>query len=71
MLFSAIAARFGFVNQYGLHAVYFATTIAVGVASAEMVEIPILKLRERLFPLSAESPQMEFQEPSVAVLRPS
>ena len=71
MLFSGISARFGVVNQYGLHAVYFATTIAVGVASAEMVEIPILKLRERLFPLNAPSTQIQFQEPVAVLLRPS
>ena len=56
MLFSGIAARFGIVNQYALHAVYFMTTIALGVGSAELVEIPILRMRERLFPLTITNP---------------
>jgi peptidoglycan/LPS O-acetylase OafA/YrhL len=49
-IFAAIATRFGMVNQYLLHALYFAASIVVGVATSKLVEIPVLKLRERLFP---------------------
>lgn len=49
-LFAFLAPRFGMVNQYLLHAVYFATTMAVGVATSKLVELPALRLRERLFP---------------------
>lgn len=52
-IFAAIAARFGMVNQYLLHALYFAASIVVGVATSKLVEIPVLKLRERLFPSPA------------------
>ena len=52
-LFASVASRFAMVNQYALHAIYFATSIAVGVLASKLVEIPILKLRERLSPPSA------------------
>jgi peptidoglycan/LPS O-acetylase OafA/YrhL len=51
--FASVATRFAMVNQYALHAIYFATSIAVAVLASKLVEMPILKLRERLFPPSA------------------
>jgi len=51
-VFASLASRFPSVNQYVLHAVYFAISIVVGVVSSKLVEIPVLKLRERLFPPS-------------------
>jgi len=51
--FASLAPRFPMVNQYVLHALYFATSIAVGVLAAKLVEVPILKLRERLLPPAA------------------
>jgi peptidoglycan/LPS O-acetylase OafA/YrhL len=52
-LFAYLAGRLGGVNQYLLHAVYFATTIALAVAVSKLVEFPALRLRERLFPMPA------------------
>jgi peptidoglycan/LPS O-acetylase OafA/YrhL len=54
-VFASIASRFPMVNAYLLHAIYFATSIVVGVATSKLVEIPCLKLRERLFPRAVES----------------
>jgi len=51
-IFVSLASRFAMVNEYVLHAIYFATSIAVGVLASKLVEMPILKLRERLFPPS-------------------
>jgi peptidoglycan/LPS O-acetylase OafA/YrhL len=51
-VFGALARHVGGINQYLLHAIYFATTIVVGVVTAKLVEIPALKLRERLLPAS-------------------
>lgn len=51
--FASLAPRFPMVNQYVLHALYFATSIAAGVLASKLVEVPILKLRERLLPPSA------------------
>ncbi len=51
-VFASLASRLPMVNQYILHAVYFATSIVIGVVSSKLVEIPVLKLRERLFPPS-------------------
>ncbi len=48
--FAFLAPRFGMVNQYLLHAIYFATTVALGVMLSKLVELPALRLRERLFP---------------------
>jgi peptidoglycan/LPS O-acetylase OafA/YrhL len=50
-LFGSLAPRFGTVNQYLLHAVYFTACVIVGVVTSKLVEIPILKLRERLSPM--------------------
>ncbi len=52
-LFSWLAPRFGPVNQYLLHALYFTACIAAGVVASWLVEIPLLKLRERLSPMPA------------------
>lgn len=49
-VFGALARRFGTVNPYLLHAIYFSTTIVVAVTLSKLVEIPVLRLRERLFP---------------------
>jgi peptidoglycan/LPS O-acetylase OafA/YrhL len=51
-VFASLAPRFPMVNQYVLHALYFATSIAIGVLASKLVEAPILKLRERLLPPS-------------------
>jgi peptidoglycan/LPS O-acetylase OafA/YrhL len=53
MVFTALAVRFSMVNQYALHAIYLATSIAVGIAVSKLVEIPVLKMRERIFPSRA------------------
>jgi peptidoglycan/LPS O-acetylase OafA/YrhL len=53
--FGFLARRFGGVNQYLLHAVYFASTVVVAVVLSKLVEIPVLRLRERLFPASARA----------------
>jgi peptidoglycan/LPS O-acetylase OafA/YrhL len=50
MVFTALAVRFNMVNQYALHAVYLAASIITGIAASKLVEIPVLKIRERLFP---------------------
>jgi peptidoglycan/LPS O-acetylase OafA/YrhL len=52
-VFGALARRLGTLNPYVLHAIYFGTTIAVAVTLSKLVEIPILRLRERLFPAAA------------------
>jgi peptidoglycan/LPS O-acetylase OafA/YrhL len=49
-VFGALARRYGMVNQYLLHAIYFLSTLAVAVMLSKLVEMPVLKLRERLFP---------------------
>lgn len=51
--FAFVARHFPWINQYVLHAIYFATSIAVGVATSKLVEIPILKLREKFWPSPA------------------
>ncbi len=50
MVFAALAVRFNMVNQYALHAVYLAASIAAGITASKLVEIPVLKMRERFFP---------------------
>ncbi len=55
-VFASLASRFPSVNQYILHAIYFAASVVVGVVSSRLVEIPVLKLRERLFPPSGSKP---------------
>jgi peptidoglycan/LPS O-acetylase OafA/YrhL len=50
MVFTALAVRFNMVNQYALHAVYLAASIATGITASKLVEIPVLKMRERFFP---------------------
>jgi peptidoglycan/LPS O-acetylase OafA/YrhL len=49
-LFGSLAVRFGMVNQYVLHAVYFTATIVIGVGLSRLVEMPVLRLRERIAP---------------------
>jgi peptidoglycan/LPS O-acetylase OafA/YrhL len=58
-VFGWLAPKVGGVNPYLLHAVYFATCIVAGVTSSKLVELPLLKLRERLSPAAAavERPQ--------------
>jgi peptidoglycan/LPS O-acetylase OafA/YrhL len=48
-VFIAVARRYP-MNQYLLHAIYFTTTIVVAVVLSKLVELPVLRLRERLFP---------------------
>jgi peptidoglycan/LPS O-acetylase OafA/YrhL len=51
MIFAAIYGRLMLpVSGYVLHAVYFFSCIAVGTALSKLVEIPALRLRERLAP---------------------
>jgi peptidoglycan/LPS O-acetylase OafA/YrhL len=50
MVFTALAVRLNMVNQYALHLVYLAASIAAGVTASKLVEIPVLKMRERFFP---------------------
>jgi peptidoglycan/LPS O-acetylase OafA/YrhL len=51
MIFAAIYGRLMLpVSGYVLHAVYFFSCIAVGAALSKLVEIPALRLRERLAP---------------------
>ena len=54
--FAGIASRYPSVNPYLLHAVYFMTSVVTGVVASKLVEIPVLKLRERLFPPVASKP---------------
>ena len=53
MVFTSLAVRFSMVNQYALHAIYIASSIAMGIAASKLVEIPVLKMRERFFPSRA------------------
>ena len=54
MIPTSIASRYPTVNAYVLHAIYFATSLVAGVAASKLVEIPCLKLRERLFPRTVD-----------------
>ena len=49
-VFSSLALSFPSLNSYALHTVYLAASIGTGIATSKLVEIPILKLRERFFP---------------------
>lgn len=49
-VFAALASRFAMINQYVLHAIYFTTSIVIAVVLSKLVEVPVLRLRERLFP---------------------
>ena len=62
-LFSFLAPKLGMVNQYLLHAIYFATTVALGVALSKLIELPVLRLRERIFPASAGAPTSRPSDP--------
>ena len=62
-LFGFLSARFG-VNQYVMHAIYFAASIAAGVLAAKLVEIPILNLRERLTPAAIARTPLAAEEPA-------
>jgi peptidoglycan/LPS O-acetylase OafA/YrhL len=68
-VFGALAKHLGGVNQYLLHAIYFATTIVVGVLTAKLVEIPALKLRERLFPAAVPAQPVQALEPAAVSLK--
>jgi peptidoglycan/LPS O-acetylase OafA/YrhL len=67
-LFAYFAGRWGMVNQYVLHAIYFATTVALAVALSKLVELPALRLRERLFPRDVQPAPRREATPPVAVL---
>jgi peptidoglycan/LPS O-acetylase OafA/YrhL len=47
VLFQPVA-RHWITNEYALFAIYFAASILVGVVVAKLIEIPILKLRDRM-----------------------
>jgi peptidoglycan/LPS O-acetylase OafA/YrhL len=49
MVFGAIAGRFPALNPLILHALYFGTSIAIGVLAAQLIERPILRMRDRIF----------------------
>jgi peptidoglycan/LPS O-acetylase OafA/YrhL len=49
-VFSTLASRFLAVNQYVLHAAYLTTSIAIAVFLSKLIEKPVLRLREHLFP---------------------
>ena len=55
-VFAWLSSRWGGVNQYLLHAIYFATCIAVGVLTSKLLERPVLRIRERLFPPATAIP---------------
>jgi peptidoglycan/LPS O-acetylase OafA/YrhL len=71
--FSSLAPRFAHVNEYVLHAIYFTASIAVGILASKLVELPILKMRERLFPAPAlgvdSRPSYAAETNSAAVVR--
>jgi peptidoglycan/LPS O-acetylase OafA/YrhL len=50
MLFGQLADRFVNVNAHLLHAVYLASCGIVGVGLSKLIEIPALRLRDRLLP---------------------
>lgn len=51
MIFAGIYAKLnGAVNQYALHAIYCASTLLTGMMFSKLVELPFLRIRERLFP---------------------
>jgi len=51
IVFAEIYPRLnGAINQYVLHAIYCASSLLVGMIVSKLVEIPFLRLRERLFP---------------------
>jgi peptidoglycan/LPS O-acetylase OafA/YrhL len=54
-VFGSIASRLPAVNEYVLHAVYFATSMAVGILASKLVERPILKLRDFVWPASGSN----------------
>ncbi len=64
-VFLNLTARFPDVNQYLMWALYFVSSITVGVVLSKLIEIPILKLRERMFPppASPDPRQTEALEP--------
>ena len=49
MVFAAIAGHFPALNPFLLHALYFGTSIAIGVLAAKLIERPILRMRDRIF----------------------
>src|SRR6202049_1344431 len=51
VIFVFISHQHPKVNHYLLHVIYFALSIVIGVVSAKLIEIPVLKLRERLCPV--------------------
>jgi peptidoglycan/LPS O-acetylase OafA/YrhL len=55
-VFGSLAPHFPRINQYVLHALYFGSTIVVGVAMSKLVEFPALRLRERFFPKPVPEP---------------
>jgi peptidoglycan/LPS O-acetylase OafA/YrhL len=69
--FAGLASRFPSVNPYLLHAIYFMTSIVTGVVLSKLVEIPVLRLRERLFPPLERKPAGQSSVPhSVTDLQP-
>lgn len=51
MVFAEIASRLeGAINQYLLHALYCFSCLGAGMAISKLVEIPILRIRDRLLP---------------------
>ena len=51
MAFSALATLLGNgMNQYVLHAIYCLSSLAAGYSISELVEVPVLRIRDRLLP---------------------
>ncbi|BDC52570.1 acyltransferase [Bryobacterales bacterium F-183] len=50
MLFIWLASVFPGVNPFLLHAIYFVLCILTGVLTARIVELPVLRLRDRYYP---------------------
>lgn len=68
MVFAAINRRTGgSINAYALHAIYFATSLAVGIGLAKLIEMPILKLREKLLPARSGAVEVLAPEPQIRV----
>jgi len=58
MAFASIASRLdGAINQYLLHAIYCFSCFGTGFAISKLVEIPILRIRDRLLPSRSGSIQ--------------
>ena len=65
-IFAAIARALPMLNQYALHAVYVPASIGVGIGFSKLLEIPVLKIRDRLLPVKL-SRQIVEEQPSLSI----